>query len=71
MQFQVTLLALSATLIAAAPHDLSTRGFVSDTANDWGSIISGKTPCAPVAAIFARGTFDSGYVTSFIFISIY
>jgi hypothetical protein len=38
---------------------------VNDTANGMADVIQGNADCASVAAIFARGTFDSGYVCTF------
>lgn len=58
MRVQAALLALSVALSTALPF--RPRDGVSDTANDMNSIISGDESCAPVAVIFARGTFDSG-----------
>ena len=71
MKTEISLLALCGAaavrgaLVAAAP--LEARFGVSDTVNNWESIIAGKTPCAKVAVIFARGTFDSGYVFPSLF----
>jgi len=53
--------ALVATL--ASGRAIDKRGSsVSDTQNDMQDIIDGQQPCADVAMIFARGTFDSGNV---------
>lgn len=60
MKLQATLVSVSGILAAAAP--LQARGGVSDTVNDRSDIVTGDASCAPVAVIFARGTFDSGYV---------
>jgi hypothetical protein len=46
---------VSASSVAAAP--IVERSSSSDTFNDWSS---GK--CGSVGVIFARGTFDSGYL---------
>jgi hypothetical protein len=58
MGAQLTLFAIGAALASAAP--IESRAGVSDTANDMVNIVSGKGACAPVAVLFARGTFDSG-----------
>ena len=58
MKTQLTLFAISAALASAAP--IESRAGVSDTANDMVNIANGKGACAPVAVLFARGTFDSG-----------
>ena len=54
MKFFLSLLYFCALAIAG-PLESRDGAFLSDTAND---MASGK--CAPAAAIFARGTFDSG-----------
>jgi hypothetical protein len=58
MKTQLTFLALCGALVSAAPLD--TRSGVDDTASDMSNIVSKKSACAPVAVLFARGTFDSG-----------
>jgi cutinase len=60
MKLQTTLVSVFGVLAAAAP--LQARDGISDTANDMSDIVAGDASCAPVAVIFARGTFDSGYV---------
>jgi hypothetical protein len=57
MKLQLTL-TFFGVLASAVPLDR--RAGVSDTVNDMTNIINGKDACAPVAVIFARGTFDSG-----------
>ncbi|KAJ7487338.1 carbohydrate esterase family 5 protein [Mycena galericulata] len=60
-----TLLTLSASalLSSARPtNDKRLFGSSSDTANDMEDVISGAADCKDVAAIFARGTFDSGNI---------
>lgn len=58
------LLPLCGFLASAAPvsDTLAPRAGEQDTFNDVLEIIMGRKSCAPVAAIFARGTFDSGYL---------
>ncbi|KAF9730892.1 hypothetical protein PMIN06_005839 [Paraphaeosphaeria minitans] len=51
-------LLLLPALTLAAPAPLSS----SDTATDMDAVISGTTPCASNAVLFARGTFDSGNI---------
>lgn len=58
MKAQLTFLALCGALVSAAPLD--NRSGVSDTSTDMDNIVSKKSACAPVAVLFARGTFDSG-----------
>jgi hypothetical protein len=58
MKAQLTSLTLCGTIAFAAPLDK--RAGVSDTATDMVDIVNGKAACAPVAVLFARGTFDSG-----------
>lgn len=58
MKLEATLVSVSGILAAAAP--LNSRDGVSDTFNDMSDIVAGDASCAPVAVIFARGTFDSG-----------
>lgn len=55
-----TLSLLGASLGLALATPLRRGG--EDTVNDMQDIISGYQPCASVAAIFARGTFDSGNI---------
>ncbi|CRG89243.1 hypothetical protein PISL3812_06279 [Talaromyces islandicus] len=50
------LVAYSALGVVVAGQD------VNDTANGMADVIQGKADCASVAAIFARGTFDSGNI---------
>ncbi|KAJ7780077.1 carbohydrate esterase family 5 protein [Mycena maculata] len=56
-------LATSALLSAARPAtNKRLFGSGSNTANDMEDVISGAAACKDVAAIFARGTFDSGNI---------
>ena len=58
MKTQMAFAALCGALVSAAP--IVERAGVSDTAKDMDAIVSKKGSCAPVAVLFARGTFDSG-----------
>lgn len=53
---------LASPLANASP--LAIRQSSSDTENGWSGILNGDSgaSCADLAVIFARGTFDSGYV---------
>lgn len=64
MKIQVSLGSFFGMLAAAAP--LSARDSISDAYNGMSDIVAGDASCAPVAVIFARGTFDSGYVYSLL-----
>lgn len=59
MKAGLALAALCGSMASAAPLAVRSRQ-VSDTANDMNAILNEGGTCAPVAVLFARGTFDSG-----------
>lgn len=59
MKYSLTLAAVAS--FATAQPLLSTRD--SNTISEWGNALAGdKSACADLAVIFARGTFDPGYI---------